>query len=240
MKENVAGRGRLLRTAKALKAYFDRKMKSNPLAIGPEGDEARRAIDALLESAQQLEVDRDQILLLEKRLEHTHEETPSNVIPIHRPRRTGRPSSGQTEKRWTLKLDCLIESPHISEIHKMALELHSHSRRYAFIEFRDLDKNARRDLGELTSLGAISLFIPSILDLTSFEQEMLRQMILQDTLERPLLMVGSTMPYSELRCEPGLNLDFLAVLSRAYIKLSRPFNEYKEKDLIHYFLDSLS
>lgn len=238
MKENVAGRGRLLRTAMALKAYFDRKLKSNPLAIGPEGDEARRAIDSLLESAQQLEVDRDQILLLEKHLEQSREEMPSNVIPIHRPRR--RFVSGETEKRWTLKLDCLIESPHISEIHKMALELHSHSRRYAFIEFRDLDKNARRDLGELTSLGAITLFIPSILDLTSFEQEMLRQVILQETLERPLLMVGSTLPYSELRGEPGLNLDFLAVLSRAYIKLSRPFNEYKEKDLIHYFLDSLS
>lgn len=239
MKENVAGRGRLLRTAKALKAYFDRKIKSNPLGVGPSHDDARLAIDSLLESAQQLEVDRDQILLMEKHLEQIREERPSNVIPIHRPR-SRRPFSGETEKRWTLKLDCLIESPHISEIHKMALELHSHSRRYAFIEFRDLDKNARRDIGELTSLGAISLFIPSILDLTSFEQEMLRQVILQDTLERPLLMVGSTLPYSELRCEPGLNLDFLAVLSRAYIKLSRPFNEYKEKDLIHHFLDSLS
>src|SRR5262249_51742165 len=154
-----------------------------------------------------------------------------NVIPLRRlPRRSSTSGSSVSDKRWTLKLDCLIESPHISEIHKMALELHSHSRRYAFIEFRDLDKHARKDIGELTSLGAISLFIPSILDLTSLEQEMLRQMILQETLQRPLLMVGSTLPYSELRGEPGLNLDFLAVLSRAYIKLSRPFNEYKEKD----------
>jgi hypothetical protein len=30
------------------------------------------------------------------------------------------------------------------------------------------------------------------------------------------------------------------LLSRAYIKLTRPFAEYKEQGLIHYFLDSLS
>ena len=29
-------------------------------------------------------------------------------------------------------------------------------------------------------------------------------------------------------------------LSRAYIKLTRPFREYKDQGLIHYFLDSLS
>jgi hypothetical protein len=238
MNEVIKARGRLLRQAKALKAYFDRKVKSNPLSIiAPE--EARRALESLLESAQQLEVDRDQIILLEQHLEMNREENRSNVIPLRRPRGPAF-GTGANDKRWTLKLDCLIESPHVSEIHKMALELHSHSQRYAFLEFRDLDKNARKDLGELTSLGAISLFVPSILDLTSFEQEMLRQLILQDTLQRPLLMVGSTLPYAELRCEPGLHLDFLAVLSRAYIKLSRPFSEYKEKDLIHYFLDSLS
>jgi hypothetical protein len=239
MNEVIKARGRLLRQAKALKAYFDRKIKSDPGDIAAT-EEARRALESLLESAQQLEVDRDQMILLEQHLEMNREETPSNVIPLRRPPRGPTFGTGATGKRWTLKLDCLIESPHVSEIHKMALELHSHSQRYAFLEFRDLDKNARKDLGELTSLGAISLFVPSILDLTSFEQEMLRQLILQDTLQRPLLMVGSTLPYAELRCEPGLNLDFLAVLSRAYIKLSRPFSEYKEKNLIHYFLDSLS
>lgn len=239
MKENIAARGRLLRSAKALKAYLDKKLKAEPSVENGMVD-ASRAIEALVAAAAEFEHDRDHLLLLEKRMELTREETPSNVIPLRRPHIRPSGGSNDLEKKWTLKLDCLIESPHIAEIHKMALELHSHSRRYAFLEFRDLDKNARKDLGELMSLGAISLFVPSILDLTSLEQEMLRQMILTNTLERPLLMVGSTMSYSDLRTEPGLNLDFVSVLSRAYIKLSRPFSEYKEKGLIHYFLDSLS
>ncbi len=239
MKENYAARGRLLRSAKALKAYFEKKMKADQLAPGGS-TEARQALDALIESAGNLEHDRDNLSLLERRIELTREETPSNVIPLRRSSLRNSRASLVQEKRWTIKLDCLIESPHISEIHKMALELHSHSQRYAFLEFRDLDKSARKDLTELLSLGAISLFVPSILDLTSHEQELLRRLIMQETSQRPLLMVGSTLAYPDLRGEPGLNLDFLAVLSRAYIKLSRPFAEYKEKGLIHYFLDSLS
>lgn len=186
---------------------------------------------------------REELARLQDKLETSMLEAqlPSNVIPMRRALTArGRPFAAVNDKRWILRLDCLIESPHISEIHKMAFELHSQSQRYAFMEYRDLDKSCRKNLSELLQLGAVSLFVPSILDLTMAEQQVLRQLVQQDTLQRPLLMVGANMPYSNLRAEPAIHLEFLVLLSRAYIKLTRPFTEYKDKGLIHYFLDSLS
>lgn len=179
---------------------------------------------------------------LQSRLEmNSFEQMPSNVIPLRRDSlNQPSPVSLVEDRRWILRLDCLIESKHISEIHKMALELHSHGSRYAFIEYRDLSKACRASTQELLSLGAISLFIPNILDLRLDEQAVLKTISETATINRPLLMVGTTAPFSSLRGEPGVDLEFLLVLSRAYIKLTRPFSEYKDQGLIHYFLDSLS
>lgn len=179
---------------------------------------------------------------LQSRLEFNRGPAPTNVIPLRRGpflERVPSPKPAR-DKRWMLKLDCLIESQYISEIHKMALELHSHSNRYAFVEYRDLSHTCRASLTDLLDLGTISLFVPSVLDLRPREQAVLAELTKQRNLERPLLMVGATMPYSSLRGEPGVNQEFLMLLSRAYIKLTRPFTEYKEQGLIHYFLDSLS
>lgn len=179
---------------------------------------------------------------LEERMQLAFEEIPSNVVPFRR--RTGTsyiPAfSNINDRRWVLRLDCLIESPYVSEIHKMALELHLQSRRYAFIEHRDLSAESKTSVPDLLAMGAITLFVSDIMTLSPAEQLTLLDLTQQDTPTRPLLMVGSTLPYSELCGEPGLNLDLLAVLARAYIKLTRPFQEYKDQGLIHYFLDSLS
>jgi hypothetical protein len=232
---------RLLRSAEELKAYFEEKMKKAPLS--PErASSVRQALEGLLASSAEMEDSRDSLDRLEQRMGTIQEEVPSNVIPLRRPPEVRRPQvfSGINDKRWILRLDCLIESKYISEIHKMAMELHSQSRRYAFVEYRDLDKSTRASLPDLLAMGAISIFVPSILDLTLAEQSVLRELMEVESVQRPLLMVGSTLPFSELRGESGVNMDFLNQLSRAYIKLTKPFTEYKEQGLIHYFLDSLS
>jgi hypothetical protein len=144
------------------------------------------------------------------------------------------------DTRWILKQDCLIESSNLSDIHKMAVELHEHSQRYAFMHYSDLDKETRLNLSELISLGSISLFIPNILLLSKEEQEVLRQLATVDTEDRRLMMSGASVTYSDLRTEPSIDVEFLLLLSRAYIKLTRPFSEYKDQGLIHYFLDSLA
>jgi hypothetical protein len=184
---------------------------------------------------------RRELISIEDRITASVNELPSNVIPL---RRAGsaqtRPFRSVGDKRWQLRLDCLIESQNVSEIHKMAFEMHSQSARYAFLEFHDLERGCRLNLSELLRLGTVSLFVPSILDLSLAEQHVLRQLMQHRTLERPLLMVGAQMAYSELRGEAAIDLEFLVLLSRAYIKLTRPFKEYKDQGLIHYFLDSIS
>lgn len=183
---------------------------------------------------------RDELIRLEAKLEQSLEELPGNVIALRKiAERTGKRTTGE-EKRWMLRLDCLIESRHVSEIHKMAIELHSQSFRYAFVEYRDLDRSQRMQLTELLKMGAISLFVRDILELSATEQKVLRSLAELDTIQRPLLMVGTTLTFADLRREPSIDVEFLALLSRAYLKLTRPFSEYKDQGLIHYFLDSLS
>jgi hypothetical protein len=203
--------------------------------------EISASFHGLLGAMDDLEVRRDGLIRLEERLQAAMSELPSNVIPLRRP--TGAPFKGISsirDKRWMLKLDCLIESPDPDDIQKMALELHSQSQRVGFLEYSNLDRTTRLNLSEMLQLGSVTLFIPNILDLFLDEQRVLVEIVQQNSAFRPLLMVGAPIPYSELRSDPQINLELLALLSRAYIKLSRPFAEYKEQGLIHYFLDSLS
>jgi hypothetical protein len=227
-----------LSSIQELKAHFDKKRSDLTPDAVVSIDEA---IESLVESVRELHEQRDRLDRIGAGIEGIGQALPENVIPLRRPRLVVNPElAEQNSKRYILKLDCLIESRHISEIHKMAMELHSQSRRYAFLEYRDLDKATRQSLPALLNLGAITIFVPSILDLTMGEQGTLLSLVQQQSLNRPLLMVGSTQPFAELRGEAGVNLDLLAYLSRAYIKLSRPFSEYKDQGLIHYFLDTLS
>lgn len=263
---------RLLRSARALKAFFEQKLKtrievlteppaehsSDDLAFDwelshagiwgirpakPLSDSDRLEVSdsfkTILGSMERLRERCDDLARLQNKIQAQLEELPSNVIPFDRARGRQMPVEAP-RKRWTLKVDCLIEGTDFEEIHKMALELHTQSSRYAFLDYTEIDAQKRMIPSELLEMGAITLFIPNILELTRYEQQVLRHIIDQDTLNRPLLMVGSLMTYSQLRGEPSVDSEFLALLSRAYIKLTRPFREYKEQGLIKYFLDSLS
>jgi hypothetical protein len=180
---------------------------------------------------------------LQEKYEMTIASLPTNVIPLHRTRSATQPpaySPTPRRKNWILKQDCLLESRNLADVHKMALELHEYSQRPIFVNYHDLDKETRLNLSELSGIGVVNLFVPNILDLSKDEQEVLWQMGISKIGNRPLLMVGASLSYSELRSEPAIHLEFILHLSRAYIKLTRPFTEYRDKGLIHYFLDSLA
>lgn len=272
----LVSQGRMLKSARALVAYFEHKLDtslellSEPPAEPGDGDvqfslsvshygiwglrsphalahedqaEIYRTFQSVLGGISSMEQQRDDLERTHCKLEQSQEEMPSNVIPLRRVSGPllSVPRPGQSDdRRWVLKQDCLIESKYISEIHKMAMELHVHSGRYAFVEYRDLDKAQRASIPELLSLGGISLFVPDFIHLTMDEQSVLKDLIAMDALQRPLLMVGTTLPFAELRSVPGVHLEFLTNLARAYIKLSKPFSEYKQQGLIHYFLDTLA
>lgn len=168
-------------------------------------------------------------------------ESVSNVIAFQRrspPLRSG--LSIANDKRYSLRLDCLIEGKSVDEIHRMATELHAQSQRLIFLDYRELSDAQRTSLTHLLSLGPIHLFVPAVHDLSALEQEMLRHMTREDSLTRPLVMAGSILSYADLLSCKGIDAELVAHLARAYIKLTRPFSEYKQQGLIHYFLDTLS
>lgn len=203
--------------------------------------EIAQMCEAILGGMEELELKRDALEKLQQHMERAlNGEMPSNVINLNR-RQINRPSRNQDSGRIVmLKSDCLIEAKDQDEIRKMAMEIHSQSSRVAFVDFYDLDVRIRQSLSQLISLGPITLYVADILKLSLYEQEILRHLMNHPPLQRPLLMVGSVIPYSELRVQPEIDEEFLTLLARAYIKLTRPFSEYKEQGLIHYFLDSLS
>jgi hypothetical protein len=228
----------LFRPARGTAFEIANRRVGNKMSEIDEGLSLAEAVEALKKSVDDMKVEYETLVRLEAKLAQIQEDLPSNVIPLQRTKSSA--LSSVPEKRWTLRLDCLIEGAFVSEIHKLALELHGQSHRYVFMEYRDLSQEARENVDELLSLGGISLFVPNILDLDPRAQSVLLELTSHNTLHRPLLMVGSTLPYADLRGEAGVNPDLLALLSRAYIKLTRPVSEYKQQGLINYFLDSLS
>lgn len=207
----------------------------------PDGTltEIREMCDSILGGIGQLEEKREALERMQLQMERAlNGDRPSNVIAFHR-KPAAKSRSLNSERIFMLKLDCLIEASDTEEVRRMAMEIHAQSSRVAFVEHKDLDSNARQSITQLLNLGPITLFIPDILELSLFEQEILRHLLRQPVQQRPLLMVGCVIPYSELRGR-AVDEEFLTLLARAYIKLTRPFSEYKDQGLIHYFLDSLS
>lgn len=266
---------RLMRSALALKAFYEGRLKvrmelltepplpqldtdlsfpeslteygvwglrlSEPLPLEVRED-IRTTCRAVLGSIEQMERRREQLELMQNHLERAAEDVPSNIVAFKRraPLKPAPAFDSIRDKRWILRLDCLIESKISDDIHKMAAELHESSQRLAFVELFSLESSVRQSLSKLIALGPITIFVPNILQLTSLEMEIFRHLISQEDEHRPLLMVGSEVPYADLRANPLVDLEFLTLLARAYIKMTRPFSEYKDQGLIHYFLDSLS
>lgn len=202
--------------------------------------EMREMCESLLGGLEALESKREQLERMQSQLEQAlNGTTPDNVISLRRRSLVSRPSFSSS-RRFTLKRDCFMEGSNLDEIRKMATELHSQGSRIAFIDYSTLEIPIRQSISQLLGMGAITLFVPNILDLSLYEQEILRHVILQDTSQRPLFMVGSPLSYSDLRTDNRIDPNFLALLAKTYVKLTRPFSEYREQGLIQYFLDSLS
>lgn len=166
-----------------------------------------------------------------------------NVIPLASFRniiKAKNPYPDIEKQSWRLRQDCLIDAKDRDEVHKMAFELYTHDSRYAFLEYEILDAGKRNDLSELLQLGSVILFIPSVFALSLNEQVILNTLIELNTLNRPLLMVGTNRSCADLRLEPRIFYPLVENLARAYIKLSKPVAVYKREGLIKYFLDSLS
>jgi len=260
---------RVLRSARVLKSYFEHKLNLSlellteapllPLhhgmqfslslghcgvwglkASGPLAEKTQAEISShfhgLLGAMDELERRQNELERLELNYRTALENLPSNVILLRKPRKL---CALPPRRRWKMRLDCMIECKDAADLHKIALELYAQSQSLAFLNYRDLPADCRLAPSELEALGAVTLLVHDILVLTRDEQRALYQLTQVNSVERPWLIVGANLPFSGLPSEGAVDSDLLMALSRTYLKLTRPFAEYKRENLIHYFLDSL-
>lgn len=197
----------------------------------------RELLLSLLDPAQKMQSQRDSLERLEEKYLIALKED-QNVVNF---RRLDKPEAiPKTQKRWPLKLPCLIEAASYGELFRMAFELHLKSARSIFLSWHDIDPGSRQKPQVLLELTSCTIFVPDITKVNMYEQASMLKVLKSPALDKPLLMVGTHLPYAELQALSSLNKDFLDTVSHAYLKLTKPVAQYKREGLIRYFLESLS
>ena len=163
-----------------------------------------------------------------------------NVIDLHRGGRPGIAELPRAERRWSLKIPCLIEADSHGELFRMAFELHLKSSHSIFLSWRDIDLDSRQKPQVLLELTGCTIFIPDITDLPVGEQQTLLQVLQSTNGEKPHFMAGTYVPYADLQKISTLDKQLLETISQAYLKLTKPVAQYRREGLIRYFLESLS
>ena len=164
--------------------------------------------------------DQANILSLDEARRKRLESSPSRPLYVHK---TGR----------NFRAPCLIESLLFRDIHKLALEIHDNSNSIAFLQVHDVNF-------DFNNLHRVTLFVPDICALNADQQQkLLAFMKRRDVKEGPHIIAGTTLPYSELKLLDQLDKDFLHKLSAIYIRMTKPFEEYRRLDVLPYIFDSL-
>ncbi|MGE0764644.1 MAG: hypothetical protein AB7N80_15315 [Bdellovibrionales bacterium] len=164
-----------------------------------------------------------------------------NVIPLRRPLVDPQDPIVTPRLRRRARigfaLPCLLEGPSQDDLKRLALELHELSGRYAFVYLSDLNWNKASDL---KGLGPVTLYVPDITTLTLDQQIALTEYLrLHPSVEQAQIVAGTLHPYSDLRQSGALTMDLLHFLSVCYLKMDRPFCEYRREGIIEFFFGSL-
>lgn len=160
----------------------------------------------------------------------------SNILSLEHARRKKlditRPPYIHQEGR-NFRAPCLIESLLFRDIHKLALEIYDHSNSIIFLQLQDVSF-------DFNNLHRATLFIPDICALNSEQQSKLLKIMLSPDLKNgPHIIGGTTLAYAELKNVDHLHKDFLHKLSAIYIRMTKPFEEYRRLDVLPYIFDSL-
>lgn len=109
-----------------------------------------------------------------------------------------------------------LEGSQITVIKKVALQLHEMTHRWAFVPFNDI-RTQIKNVDDLVKLGAMTIFIEEVEDLTSVEQAILNEFVDQArTDEDPLIISTSKKNLNQLKSDAHLGniiLDELSVNS---------------------------
>ncbi|MEQ1663952.1 MAG: hypothetical protein ABL927_01095 [Bdellovibrionales bacterium] len=184
----------------------------------------------------------------------------SNVIPINRFKKNTFPLTkinplescgtriSETESiasvtplNTPLNFPFLIESRDPSDIFKMALEIHTHTKRFVFLSINDISPDAFVSSQSIVALGATTIFVPDVELLTPTQQTaIINYYNSAREKETPQFVVGALNPITQLVFESKLDTALLAVLRIGYLQMNQPFSFYKNQNILEFFYESLT
>lgn len=198
----------------------------------------RELLQSLLEPTVKMQVQRDSLERLEEKYVLALEQD-SNILDFRPPSERAENQVPKFERRWNLKVPCIIEATSDAEIFRMAFELHIKGSKSIFLSWHDIDPAGRQNPQTLLELAGCTIFIPNVADLQAPERAAILRVLRQEAADKPHIMAGTRVSYSELIRVSGEHSEFIDALSQAYLKLTKPVHTYKREGLMRYFLESL-
>ncbi len=170
----------------------------------------------------------------------------SNVVDYSRLKKRQR--EGQTEHRFdkdfsgknTLQISFLIESNNFDDMQKMAVEIHEKSKRFAFLHFDQIDKDARNSSEKIKALGPVTLFISDIAKLSDKEIfAVVEYLKYRRGYDGPQFVSGTLRPTSELLNFGIVPSELVRLLSAAQLRMTKSFSEYVNDGIVPYLFKNL-
>lgn len=196
-------------------------------------------IEAALENGDSLY----SLKFLETQLQTSYSEPKSNLIRMDRFRRAQSLPTKQLPSpiKSAFNIPCLIHCANQLDILRMSIEVHSLSKRYAFVQFSEIDSCARLSASALHQMGPLTIFIPNICQLTQGEQQALIEFFNSyRSHQSPQVIAGTLIPQLELKRSQLVNEELLQRIAVAYLRMDRSFEDYKKMGIPTFLYDSLT
>lgn len=204
-------------------------------------DVIRLVLESTLLTANSL----DHLARLEEKM-RTSEFSPTNVVPLDAYLKTKIPmvepeDLDKPPRRLSFSVPCLIESNNFDDLTKMALELHHNSKRQAFIHIEELSSEVTRSADELRALGSFTIFIADICSLDKEQQLAIKSYLSgRRTRDNCQIIAGTLRSYAQLVRQDLVDHELLRRMSVAYLRMTKPFNDYMRSGVIEFFYSSLT
>ncbi len=165
--------------------------------------------------------------LQENNLQIAEEETESEIESIF-------PSALKAEVEGSSKIiSQVIHLNGINEIVlKVAHQIHELEKRWGFVPLKDLNIKLE-EINDLKKLGAMTVFIKDITELTLHQQNIIAQYLAEVSgSEFPLVIIGSSLNLEEIANHPSITTDLLLGLDKFTFEVNKaPMNYAKLKEV---------
>lgn len=138
-------------------------------------------------------------------------------------------------------LPCLIEGQSHFDIHKMALEIHERSGRYAFLSATIVDPSVYKNVEAFNGLGPCTLFIPDLSEWNAERNQDLYSLLCQrPRAGSPQFITGSVVSKESLIREHGIARELIDKLSLIHLRMTESFESYVERGVMNFLFHSFT